>query len=269
MHPLNVIDAMVDPFPVIDPIFILPDITKSVSMGQKYDEKYPVLQDYNPEEYRINFSATTSRYLLLTEGGSYTGWHIDYTGTSVRYEIVHGIKVFYFVLPTEHNLEMYRQHETEMKSHLQPVPKGKEFGDLEGLDGGVHTLTLSAGDVLYMPGGTMHSVSTPVDSIVFGSNFILKCRMGIVNECYWRERELKVHVLSMYPDIEVLVMLMLADALQDPCETPPHIVDILTKMTKNVNDLKSKIVPAKLREFLRKNVSFVGVLAFHRNVSVF
>ncbi len=110
MHPLNVIDAQARSFPAVANLFVLPQVARDVSLGHKYMKDYPLLRTNNIAD----FTTDTEHYLLVSEAGSVTVWHQDYTGSAVRYEVVHGRKIFLMVPPTFHNITKF--HEWEEKS---------------------------------------------------------------------------------------------------------------------------------------------------------
>lgn len=103
------------------------------------------------------------KYVLMSVGGCYTDFHIDFGGTSVWYHIMRGRKVFWLIPPTEKNLHLYEQW----------VLSGKQqnvfFGDQ--VEKCCRTY-LEAGDTFLIPTGWIHAVFTPDDSLVFGGNFI-------------------------------------------------------------------------------------------------
>ena len=82
------------------------------------------------------------------------------------YHVLSGGKVFYVLPPTENN---YAAFEAWSRSAHQSSTLLPEFV------GGASTLErieLSAGDTLIIPGGWIHAVLTPRDSVVFGGNFL-------------------------------------------------------------------------------------------------
>ncbi|KAM7446348.1 Lysine-specific demethylase 2A [Porites harrisoni] len=103
------------------------------------------------------------KYVLMSVGGCYTDFHIDFGGTSVWYHIMRGKKVFWLIPPTEKNLHLYEQW----------VLSGKQqnvfFGDQ--VEKCCRTY-LETGDTFLIPTGWIHAVFTPEDSLVFGGNFI-------------------------------------------------------------------------------------------------
>ncbi|XP_049794770.1 jmjC domain-containing histone demethylation protein 1-like [Schistocerca nitens] len=103
------------------------------------------------------------KYCLMSVKGCYTDFHVDFGGTSVWYHILKGSKIFWLIPPTERNLQLYEQW----------VLSGKQgdvfFGDTVDKCGRV---TLTAGNTFFIPTGWIHAVYTPVDSLVFGGNFL-------------------------------------------------------------------------------------------------
>ncbi len=101
MHPMNVIDADSLAFPVIADLFVLPQVAKEVSLGHVYTKMHPKVKE------KHDFESMPTHYLLMSEERCYTDWHQDYTGTAVRYEVVHGRKIFYLILPSKNNFSKF------------------------------------------------------------------------------------------------------------------------------------------------------------------
>ncbi|KAG6335225.1 hypothetical protein ID866_3870 [Astraeus odoratus] len=102
-------------------------------------------------------------YCLMGVASAWTDWHIDFAGSSVYYHILRGSKVFYFIRPTPTNLAAYeRWSGTELQSNVW-------LGDMVDE---VVKVTLHAGNTMIIPTGWIHAVHTPVDSLVFGGNFL-------------------------------------------------------------------------------------------------
>ncbi|VVC24414.1 Zinc finger, PHD-type,Leucine-rich repeat, cysteine-containing subtype,JmjC domain,Leucine-rich [Cinara cedri] len=103
------------------------------------------------------------KYCLMSVKGCYTDFHIDFGGTSVWYHILTGSKVFWLIPPSEENIKFYEKW----------VLSGKQgdifFGDTVKQCGRV---SLTAGDTFFIPTGWIHAVYTPMDSLVFGGNFL-------------------------------------------------------------------------------------------------
>ncbi|KAI3410170.1 hypothetical protein GPALN_006528 [Globodera pallida] len=103
------------------------------------------------------------RYCLMSVANCFTDFHIDFGGTSVWYHILKGEKIFWMIEPTEDNLVLYEDW----------ILTGSEnscfFGELVSKCARVR---LCQGHTLIIPSGWIHCVYTPVDSLVFGGNFL-------------------------------------------------------------------------------------------------
>ena len=83
---------------------------------------------------------------------------------SKRFQIYpQGEKVFYLIRPTDQNLELYRRW--SMSSNQSET----FFGDLVDR---CYKCTVKQGQTLFIPTGWIHAVLTPIDSLVFGGNFL-------------------------------------------------------------------------------------------------
>lgn len=109
---------------------------------------------------------TVQKYCLMSVAGCYTDFHLDFGGTSVWYHVSRGTKVFYVAPPTSANLADFErwsrsqfQASELLADHFLPR---RELSRVE----------LRAGDTLFLPGGWVHAVATPVDSVVFGGNWL-------------------------------------------------------------------------------------------------
>ncbi|KAK4689621.1 hypothetical protein P7C73_g484, partial [Tremellales sp. Uapishka_1] len=103
-------------------------------------------------------------YCLMGMKGSWTDWHVDFAASSVYYTIHKGSKVFYLIRPTEANLTQYARW-----SGSHDFQQNEWLGDKCDE---VRKVTLLEGDTMIIPTGYIHAVYTPVDSIVFGGNFL-------------------------------------------------------------------------------------------------
>ncbi|EKM55800.1 uncharacterized protein PHACADRAFT_209325 [Phanerochaete carnosa HHB-10118-sp] len=122
-------------------------------------------------------------YCLMGVADAWTDWHIDFAGSSVYYHIVRGSKVFYFIRPTPANLAAYeRWSGTEMQNHSW-------LGDLCDE---VFRVELHEGNTMIIPTGWIHAVYTPVDTLVFGGNFLHS--YNISTQLKVREIEIVTHV---------------------------------------------------------------------------
>ncbi|CAI5681619.1 unnamed protein product [Oreochromis niloticus] len=103
------------------------------------------------------------KYCLMSVEGCYTDFHIDFGGTSVWYHILRGSKVFWLIPPTPQNLELYENWVLSGKQG--DVFLGDRASDCQRIE-------LKQGCTFIIPSGWIHAVYTPVDSMVFGGNFL-------------------------------------------------------------------------------------------------
>ncbi|CAD5121051.1 DgyrCDS9592 [Dimorphilus gyrociliatus] len=103
------------------------------------------------------------KYCLMSVKGCYTDFHIDMSGTSVWYHVLHGSKFFWMIPPTSSNLQIYENWVMSGKQNRQ------FFADLVP---DCQRVRLSAGWTFFIPTGWIHGVYTPEDSLVFGGNFL-------------------------------------------------------------------------------------------------
>ncbi|XP_014899498.1 lysine-specific demethylase 2A-like isoform X2 [Poecilia latipinna] len=103
------------------------------------------------------------KYCLMSVQGCYTDFHIDFGGTSVWYHILKGRKVFWLIPPTDPNLELYENWVLSGKQG--DVFLGDRVSDCQRIE-------LKPGCTFIIPSGWIHAVYTPVDSMVFGGNFL-------------------------------------------------------------------------------------------------
>ncbi|KAG6910882.1 hypothetical protein DXG01_006565 [Tephrocybe rancida] len=108
-------------------------------------------------------------YCLMGVANAWTDWHVDFAGSSVYYHILSGSKIFYFIRPTSENLVAYeRWSGTELQNHSW-------LGDMVD---DVYKVELSQGNTMIIPAGWIHAVYTPVDTLVFGGNFLHSYDVG-------------------------------------------------------------------------------------------
>ncbi|XP_071755132.1 lysine (K)-specific demethylase 2Aa isoform X1 [Centroberyx gerrardi] len=103
------------------------------------------------------------KYCLMSVQGCYTDFHIDFGGTSVWYYILRGCKVFWLIPPTPQNLELYENWVLSGKQG--DVFLGDRASDCQRIE-------LKQGFTFIIPSGWIHAVYTPVDTLVFGGNFL-------------------------------------------------------------------------------------------------
>uniref|UniRef100_A0A8C6TV26 [histone H3]-dimethyl-L-lysine(36) demethylase n=1 Tax=Neogobius melanostomus TaxID=47308 RepID=A0A8C6TV26_9GOBI len=103
------------------------------------------------------------KYCLMSVEGCYTDFHIDFGGTSVWYHILRGSKIFWLIPPTPPNLELYENWVLSGKQG--DVFLGDRVTDCQRIE-------LKKGFTFFIPSGWIHAVYTPMDSMVFGGNFL-------------------------------------------------------------------------------------------------
>ncbi|EGI57244.1 PREDICTED: lysine-specific demethylase phf2-like isoform X1 [Acromyrmex echinatior] len=135
------------------------------------------------------------KYCLMGVKDSFTDFHIDFGGTSVWYHILRGEKVFYLVKPTPANLQLYQQW---MCSSTQSETF---FGDQADA---CYKCVLKQGQTMMIPTGWIHAVLTPVDSLVFGGNFVHSLNIQMQIQIYELERKMKTPAKFQYPGFETI-----------------------------------------------------------------
>ncbi|KAM9315211.1 lysine (K)-specific demethylase 2Aa isoform 2-T2 [Pholidichthys leucotaenia] len=130
------------------------------------------------------------KYCLMSVEGCYTDFHIDFGGTSVWYHVLRGSKVFWLIPPTPQNLELYENWVLSGKQG--DVFLGDRACDCQRIE-------LKQRCTLIIPSGWIHAVYTPVDSMVFGGNFLHSFNVPMqLNICNIEDRT-RVPVKFRYP----------------------------------------------------------------------
>ncbi|CAJ1053010.1 lysine (K)-specific demethylase 2Aa isoform X1 [Xyrichtys novacula] len=130
------------------------------------------------------------KYCLMSVEGCYTDFHIDFGGTSVWYHILRGTKVFWLIPPSPQNLELYENWVLSGKQG--DVFLGDRVSDCQRIE-------LKQGCTFIIPSGWIHAVYTPVDSMVFGGNFLHSFNIPMqLNICNIEDRT-RVPVKFRYP----------------------------------------------------------------------
>ncbi|XP_077995362.1 histone lysine demethylase PHF8-like isoform X2 [Glandiceps talaboti] len=133
------------------------------------------------------------KYCLMGVKDSYTDFHVDFGGTSVWYHILRGEKVFYIIEPTQSNLALYESW----------VSSGNQsemfFGDQVDK---CYKLVLRQGQTLFIPTGWIHAVFTPVDTMVFGGNFLHQFDIALQIQIHELEKRVKTPERFQFPWFE-------------------------------------------------------------------
>ncbi|GJQ66960.1 hypothetical protein Trydic_g21906 [Trypoxylus dichotomus] len=135
------------------------------------------------------------KYCLMSVKDSYTDFHVDFGGTSVWYHVLRGEKIFYFIKPTPANLTLYQQWMTSTNQ------SETFFGDQVDQ---CFKSTLRQGQTMLIPTGWIHAVLTPIDSLVFGGNFLHSLNIPMQLQIYEIEKKTKTTEKFLYPFFETI-----------------------------------------------------------------
>ena len=122
-----------------------------------------------PDAYRARDEyPQTQYYCLMSTGGCYTDFHVDFGGTAVWYHVFRGRKVFYVLEPTAAHLAAYERWICDADQDSTWFP------DVAAAGGpcACARVEVRAGETFFIPSGWIHAVHTPADSLVFGGNFL-------------------------------------------------------------------------------------------------
>ena len=128
-------------------------------------------------------------YFLVSCANSFTDWHIDFTGTSVFYHILRGIKWFFLVEPTSINLKYFYEWSMLELSAIMWFPEyvrrrlAQEYPNLLQ-DFQVYVVELKQAQTAILPGLWIHCVYTPVDSQAYGGNILNTCNVKNQLHCF-------------------------------------------------------------------------------------
>ncbi|XP_045165878.2 lysine-specific demethylase 7B-like isoform X2 [Mercenaria mercenaria] len=135
------------------------------------------------------------KYCLMGVRDSFTDFHIDFGGTSVWYHVLRGEKVFFLIRPTNANLCLY---ETWLSASNQSE---LFFGDQVDK---CYKCVVKQGHTIFIPTGWIHAVFTPIDSLVFGGNFLHNYNIPLQLEVYAIEKRVKTSEKYLFPSYETI-----------------------------------------------------------------
>ncbi|XP_060577068.1 lysine-specific demethylase 7B-like isoform X2 [Ruditapes philippinarum] len=135
------------------------------------------------------------KYCLMGVRDSFTDFHIDFGGTSVWYHVLKGEKVFFLIRPTTANLCLY---ETWLSASNQSE---LFFGDQVDK---CYKCVVKQGHTIFIPTGWIHAVFTPIDSLVFGGNFLHSYNVPLQLEVYAIEKRVKTSEKYLFPSYETI-----------------------------------------------------------------
>uniref|UniRef100_A0A914QNJ2 JmjC domain-containing protein n=1 Tax=Panagrolaimus davidi TaxID=227884 RepID=A0A914QNJ2_9BILA len=181
----------------------------------------------------VEFKPDVAMFCLLGMGGSYTDFHIDFGGSSVWYHVYKGKKVFFVIEPTEKTLEKFVEWTNG------PNRSEKFLSDLmpEGL---MKRVEINEGETLMIPSGWIHAVYTPIDSIVFGGNFIHELNITRQLKIYDVELQCSYDDHFLFPSFELTNWYAAFEALErfgssGNDSLSPHVIEgfrVLAKYLK-------------------------------------
>ena len=135
------------------------------------------------------------KYCLMGVKDSFTDFHVDFGGTSVWYHVLRGEKVFYLIRPTSANMQLY-QHWMCSSTQSETF-----FGDQADA---CYKCVIKQGQTMMIPTGWIHAVLTPVDSLVFGGNFVHSLNIPMQIQIYELEKKMKTPAKFQYPGFETI-----------------------------------------------------------------
>ncbi|PVD24834.1 hypothetical protein C0Q70_15320 [Pomacea canaliculata] len=147
-----------------------------------------------PEEAEVA-RPEVQKYCLMGVKDSFTDFHIDFGGTSVWYHVLWGEKVFYLIKPTPSNMSLF-------ESWLSSATQSETFfGDQVDR---CWRCVVKQGQTLFIPTAWIHAVFTPIDSLVFGGNFLHNYNIPLQLEAYEIERRVKTPEKYLFPSYETV-----------------------------------------------------------------
>lgn len=134
--------------------------------------------------------------------GAFTDWHVDFAASSVYYHVVFGQKTFLFAPPTKKNLRAYKDWSSSPDQDTQWLGT-----DLEK----VTRVDVYPGDTLLIPSGWIHSVFTPVDTLVVGGNFLHDLGVATQLKLVEIENQSMVQRKAKFPHLKKLMWYVAAN----------------------------------------------------------
>ncbi|EGT52239.1 hypothetical protein CAEBREN_21645 [Caenorhabditis brenneri] len=150
----------------LNDVFRVPSFVSEHSMIQKLMDVLTGIRRKSKKVLRmLETMPQYTKFLLLSMKGSFTDVHIDFSGSSVFYHVVKGQKVFYVAPFNEENFEIFKKSQLDSNDN-------RWIGDI--LWDKFQRIVIGEGETAFIPGGYLHFVFTPEDSIVIGGNFLME-----------------------------------------------------------------------------------------------
>lgn len=139
-------------------------------------------------------------YTLMSVLGSYTDFHIDFSGTPVYYTVCKGSKTFLMYPPSETNLALYESwcHEPQQNFTWFGSYK-KRINGKQCIPSGGFKIELKDGDLFMIPSGWIHSVYTPQDAVIIGGNYLTLRDLPMHLKIYDLEKRTRVPLKYRFP----------------------------------------------------------------------
>ncbi|GEQ68181.1 hypothetical protein JCM33374_g1848 [Metschnikowia sp. JCM 33374] len=139
-------------------------------------------------------------YCLMSVRGSYTDFHIDFSGTPVYYTVCHGTKTFLMYPPTPENLMLYESwcHEPQ-QNFIWFAEYTKRIGGKKIKPSTGFKVNLTQGDLFIIPSGWIHSVYTPDDAVIIGGNYLTLRDLPMHTTIYDIEKRTRVPSKYRFP----------------------------------------------------------------------
>ncbi|EGT53635.1 hypothetical protein CAEBREN_13231 [Caenorhabditis brenneri] len=185
------------------------------------------------------------RYVILTQAGAFTDFHIDLGGFSNYFHVLKGIKIFYFVEPTDTNLALFEDY---FKNHRSEG--GLNWFGNKGVE--IRKVTLTAGCTSFMPAGWIHAVYTAEDTIAISGSFFESTCIPMHLQVYEHEDNVGLDKLHR---VEEFVRV--------------HVKYLVEKLRKTVKENNDNGTPMILTSKLAWNwKSFRKLLAFIDKIKI-
>ncbi|KAL3112944.1 hypothetical protein niasHT_012513 [Heterodera trifolii] len=144
------------------------------------------------------------KYCIMSVKKCYTDFHIDFGGTAVWYHVLKGEKVFWLIEPTENNLKLYEKW--ILAGNDEPTFLGKLTKCTR--------VRIRQGQTMIIPSGWIHSVYTPVDSLVFGGNFMHSYSIPMQIRISHLEDRIKPEKKYRFPHFNQILWCFIAQIVQ-------------------------------------------------------
>lgn len=184
----NVISLEVSQVEELGKAFTRPTMVRDMDLVDK------VWSDPDQERPKVTI------YCLMSVAGSYTDFHVDFSGTPVYYTVCLGQKTFLMYPPTATNLALYESWCLEPQQNFTWFGEyTKRIGDKKVKPAGGFKVQLEKGDLFIIPSGWIHSVYTPHDAVIIGGNYLTIRDLPMHLTIYELERSTRVPSRYRFP----------------------------------------------------------------------